>query len=176
MPRQPKPYFRKSQKRWVCTINGNRITLGKNKEEAMAKYHQLMLKPQTVSSELSTIYDLSQVYLDWVEKHRKKSTYDNHKRYLKTFIESIGKSMKISALRKHHVLSWSENKGTSTIRTATGKFQLAFLTSTLVITVAIEVNLKLRQQICGGSRENLISDLTVNAGFRKVANATSPIH
>lgn len=114
MPRQPKPYFRKAQKRWVCTINGNRVTLGKTKDEAMAKYHQLMLKPQTVSSELSTIYDLSQVYLDWVEKHRKKSTYDNHKRYLKTFIESIGKSMKIAALRKHHVLSWSENKGTTT--------------------------------------------------------------
>ena len=61
MPRQPKPYFRKAQKRWVCTINGNRITLGKTKDEAMAKYHQLMLKPHTVSSELSTIYDLSQV-------------------------------------------------------------------------------------------------------------------
>lgn len=115
MPRQPKPYFRKAQKRWVCTINGNRVTLGKTKDEAMAKYHQLMLKPQTVSSELSTIYDLSQVYLDWVEKHRKKSTYDNHKRYLKTFTESIGKSMKIAALRKHHVLKCSENKGTLSI-------------------------------------------------------------
>ncbi|MEM9940721.1 MAG: tyrosine-type recombinase/integrase [Planctomycetota bacterium] len=114
MPREPKPYYRKAQKRWVCTINGTRVTLGKTKAEAMVKFHQLMLKPHLVSSEISTIYQLSQTYLDWVEQHRKPGTYANHRRYLKSFVESIGKSMKIGSLRKHHILSWAETKGTTT--------------------------------------------------------------
>lgn len=114
MPREPKPYYRKAQKRWVCTINGSRVTLGKTWEQAMVKYHQLMLNPSAVSSELSTVYQLALAYLDWVKEHRKEGTYDNQRRYLKSFVESIGKSMKIGALRKHHVLSWSSTKGTTT--------------------------------------------------------------
>lgn len=80
----------------------------------MAKYHQLMVKPKTIASELSSIYQLSQVYLDWVLAHRKKGTYENQKRYLKSFVDSIGRSLKIASLRKHHVLSWAEKVGTST--------------------------------------------------------------
>jgi hypothetical protein len=109
MPREPKPYYRKAQKRWVCTINGTRVTFGKTKEQAMVKYHQLMLNPSAVSSELSTVYQLAQAYLDWVQEHRKEGTYENQRRYLKSFVGSIGKSMKISALRKHHVLSHQGN-------------------------------------------------------------------
>lgn len=114
MPRQPKPYFRKAQNRWVCTINGRRITLGKDKAAAMQKFHGLMLDRRSVASEIATVYDLSQVYLDWCEANRSAGTYENHRRYLKDFIESISRTLKVAALKRHHVLKWSETKGTST--------------------------------------------------------------
>ncbi|APZ95845.1 tyrosine-type recombinase/integrase [Fuerstiella marisgermanici] len=114
MARQPKPYFRKAQNRWVCTIDGRRITLGKDKAAAKQKFHGLMLDRRNVTSEIVTIYDLSQIYLDWCEANRSAGTYKNHRRYLKGFIESIGRTVRIAALKKHQVLKWSETKGTST--------------------------------------------------------------
>ena len=54
MARQPKPYFRKAQKRWVCTIDGNRVTLGADKAKAFEKYHELMLDRSAVQSKLCT--------------------------------------------------------------------------------------------------------------------------
>lgn len=114
MARQPKPYYRKAQNRWVCTIDGKRVTLGKDKAAAMQKFHGLMLNRRALSSGILTVYQLSQVYLDWCQDNRQKGTYDNHLRYLKSFIESIGRTMKISNLLKHHVQKWSVSVGTST--------------------------------------------------------------
>ncbi|MEO8496766.1 MAG: tyrosine-type recombinase/integrase [Planctomycetota bacterium] len=114
MSREPKPYWKEQQQRWVCTIDGHRITLGADKKAAHDKFHQLMLNRKAVSAELSTVYALSQAYLDWCQENRTPGTYKNHKRYLKGFIASIGKTLKISNLRKHHVLSWSKDIGTTT--------------------------------------------------------------
>ena len=114
MSREPKPYWKKQQKRWVCTIDGKRITLGADKKSAMEKFHWLMLDRKSIASELSTVYELSQAYLDWCHENRSEGTYENHRRYLKSFIEAIGKRLKISSLKKHHVLKWSVSKGNST--------------------------------------------------------------
>lgn len=114
MPREPKPYWKSQQQRWVCTIDGQRITLGAEKEAAFDKYHQLMLNRRAVSAEVSTVYELSQSYLDWCQENRSAGTYSNHRLYLKSFIGAIGKTLKISALRKHHVLNWSKGVGVTT--------------------------------------------------------------
>ncbi|MEM6473598.1 MAG: hypothetical protein AAF802_28825 [Planctomycetota bacterium] len=107
MPRQPKPYYRKVQKRWVCTIDGRRITLGVSKQQAMEKYHALMLDRQSVRAELCTVYELTQSYLDWVRENRKPVTYDKHKHYLKSFIETTGRTLKPAALKPHHLTKWT---------------------------------------------------------------------
>ncbi len=111
MPREPKPYYRKAQQRWVCTINGNRITLGEDKQQAFAKYHELMLDGRAVKSELCTLYDLSQAYLDWVVDNRATTTYGKQKHYLESFIGSVGKSMKPGSLKPYHLTKWT-NKDT----------------------------------------------------------------
>lgn len=105
------PYYRQAQNRWVCTIDGNRVTLGENKEEAFDKYHALMLDKRSVRAELTTIYALTQSYLDWVECNRKDVTYKKQKHYLESFIGSIGMSMKASTLKPHHLTKWT-NKDT----------------------------------------------------------------
>lgn len=108
MPRESKPYYRKTQRRWVCTIDGKRITLSSNKKAAFAKFHELMLNRDQVAAELSTVYELSQAYLDWCQEHRKEGTYVKHKAYLQSLIEFIGKRLKISALKTHHITKWQE--------------------------------------------------------------------
>lgn len=106
MSREPKPYYRKTTKRWVCTIDGKRITLGPDRKAAHDKFHELMLNRNQVASELSTVYDLSQVYLDWCEQNRSRGTYTNQKLYLESFINSIGRRLKIAALKAHHITKW----------------------------------------------------------------------
>ncbi|MEM9412954.1 MAG: integrase, partial [Planctomycetota bacterium] len=110
MSRQSKPYYRKAQKRWVCTIDGKRITLGTDKEEAHRKFHELMLDRENLAAEINTLYGLSQAYLDWVEKHRAAGTYANQLRILKSFIDNVGKIIKVAALKNHHLTKWTDSK------------------------------------------------------------------
>lgn len=70
-----------------------------------------MADQSLLSAEITTLYDLSQTYLDWCEKNRKKGTYGLHLRYLKSFIGAIGKQMRPAQLKVHHVTKWHEGLG-----------------------------------------------------------------
>lgn len=111
MPRQPKPFFRKQTQSWYCSINGKQIPLGAEQESAFEKFYQLMGDRTRVKSELTTLYELSQVYLDWCKENRSAATYDKHLRYLKSFIESVGKRLRPARLKTHHVSKWHEGLG-----------------------------------------------------------------
>ncbi len=87
-------------------IDGKRITLGADRDEAHRKFHELMLDRENLSAQIHSLYGLSQVYLDWVQQNRSKSTYDNQLRFLKQFIKRVGKAMKVAALKNHHLLKW----------------------------------------------------------------------
>lgn len=108
MPRQPKPFFRKQTKSWYFSTGGKQHNLGTDRAAAFAKFHELMVNRDQVASQLSTVYDLSQIYLDWCEQKRSKGTYLNHKRYLESLINSIGRRLKIAALKHHHITKWME--------------------------------------------------------------------
>ena len=111
MARPSKPFFRKQTKSWYCSISGRQISLGKDRDAAHKKFHALMADQSLLSAEITTLYELSQAYLDWCEKNRKKSTYDLHLRYLKSFIGAIGKQMRPAQLKVHHVTKWHESLG-----------------------------------------------------------------
>ena len=110
MPRQPKPYFRKQTKSWYFSTGGKQIPLGKDREEAFDKFHELMLDRDNLAAELNTLYGMSQHYLDWLEKNRSEGTYQNQKRYLKSFIGHVGQRLKIRSLKNHHFTKWLEDK------------------------------------------------------------------
>lgn len=112
MPRKSKPYFRKQTKSWYCSINGKQIPLGKDRESAEQKFHELMADKESLGGSFSTLYELSQSYLDWCEKHRNPRTYDNHLHYLKSFIGAVGKQLRIAQLRQHHLTKWLEPQTT----------------------------------------------------------------
>jgi hypothetical protein len=53
LARRPKPWFRKFGKTWLVTINGEPVNLGKDKEQAMKDFHELMARTQKQLSEHS---------------------------------------------------------------------------------------------------------------------------
>ena len=67
-----------------------------------------MLNRDQTTFQLSTVYDLTQIYLDWCEQKRSRGTYLNQKRYLESLINSIGRRLKIAALKNHHITKWME--------------------------------------------------------------------
>lgn len=111
MARPAKPYLRKQTRSWYCSIAGRQISLGKDREAAFAKFHALMADQEQAKGELTTLYDLSQVYLDWCQANRKPATYQLHRHYLKLFVESVGKRLRPAQLKVHHVGKWHEGLG-----------------------------------------------------------------
>lgn len=109
MPRQAKPFFRKQTQSWYCSFGGKQVALGKDRDEALVKFHSLMADRDSVSSEFVTLYDLTQAYLDWCQINRKSSTYEKHRLYLRSFIEKVGKRLKISQLKQFHLTQWIDS-------------------------------------------------------------------
>ncbi len=106
MARPAKPYLRKQTQSWYCSIDGQQVNLGKDREAAHTKFHDLMANRESIKGQFQTLYELSQIYLDWCQENRKPGTYDSHKRYLKSFIEHVGKQLRIGQLRQHHLTKW----------------------------------------------------------------------
>ena len=104
--RKPKPYFKKQSKRWVCTINGKRVTLGRTRKEADKKFHELMASGVT-RNELETVRAACLAYLIWLKANRKPKTLKTQKAFIEDFAASVPKSLKIADLRPHHVTQWS---------------------------------------------------------------------
>lgn len=110
MARPSKPFFRKQTQAWYCSIRGRQIRLGKERDAAFLKFHELMCGQDDLRSEVTTFYELTQVFLDWSKKHRKSGTYANQLRQLKSFVESVGRRVKVAQLRQHHLTAWLEEK------------------------------------------------------------------
>ena len=89
-------------------IADRQIPLGKGRETAWEKFYELMADQDQINSSITTLYELSQVYLDWCEANRKPDTYSRHRYFLKLFIESVGKCLRPSQLKVYHVVKWQE--------------------------------------------------------------------
>jgi integrase len=110
MPRQSKPFFREQTQSWYCSVKGKQIPLGKIKTEAFDKFYELMGRKDDLRSDSTSVYQLTQSYLDWCQKNKKPSTYTKHLHYLKSFIESTGKKLRVGQVRKLHLTKWLDSK------------------------------------------------------------------
>ncbi len=104
--RQPKPFFRKQTKTWYVQIGKRQINLGRNKQEAWDKYHELMSSDVDLNYFESTVAQLLDTYLDWCQKRRSKGTYQNNRRYCASFIDCVGKRLRIRQLKPKHITEW----------------------------------------------------------------------
>ena len=91
MPRKPKLYYKRQSGTWCFSTEGKRYSLGPDQEEAERRFNELMADRSKLTAHATNLYELSQVYLDWVEGNRSPSTYRKHREYLKSFFEHAEK-------------------------------------------------------------------------------------
>jgi integrase len=105
MARRPKPWFRKGRG-WFVQIEGKQHSLGRSKDEAFRRFHELMTRPPTpvvTGQHVAAILDL---FLEWTKSHRAASTFEWYRKRLQWFLKSIPPSARVSQLRPYHVQQW----------------------------------------------------------------------
>ncbi|HEY3395009.1 MAG TPA: hypothetical protein VGK58_20055 [Lacipirellulaceae bacterium] len=70
-----KPFYKKSHKAWYCTIVGQQVRLGTDKEAAKKEYHRLMAAEAPVTSK-TTVAELIDQFLHWTKQNRAKRTFE----------------------------------------------------------------------------------------------------
>ncbi len=109
MPHFPKPFFRASRKLWYVEVRGKQINLGRDKEQAFKKYHQILAAEQDQQPvcfpDNALVVVLCDTFLGWVEKHRSAATYGWYQQRLQSFA-SIYATLTINELKPFHVQLW----------------------------------------------------------------------
>ena len=104
-----KPFKRTNNQTWYVNLGGRHVTLGKDKDEAFRKYHQLMAGHIDLGNDIAAS-DVIDQFLAWSETHQAKKTYKLAKFFCDSFKLTI-KRMKIDDLKPIHVTRWLDIKG-----------------------------------------------------------------
>ena len=87
MGRQNKPWYRKDRIAWYATINGKMVKLGKDKEEAEQRFHELNAATPVLSEE-SLVVIIDEL-LTWTEKNRREGTFRFYKEHAQQFSDYL---------------------------------------------------------------------------------------
>ena len=101
----PKPWYRKSRDAWFVTLDGQQVKLGKTKDEALKRYHDLMAKPRTPVVPTGSVLAIIDAFLDWCAKHRAGDTYEWYQSRLERFARAYP-DLLVGDLRPYHVQEW----------------------------------------------------------------------
>ncbi|HTQ39923.1 MAG TPA: tyrosine-type recombinase/integrase [Pirellulales bacterium] len=125
--RIPKPFFRTQTQSYYLQFKGKQINLGRNKAAALAKYHELLAGHQEPTPEGTAAAVIDQ-FLEWCKANRAPRTYKFYKEHLQSFVDFIGKQIRVADLRPYHVTQWlSTVKGGDTFKYgAVGSVKRAF--------------------------------------------------
>lgn len=109
MPHYPKPFFKKSHNQWYVEIDRRQICLGPNQDATFRQYHQLMqAPPKPQASQNPLVVELSDSFLDWVQKERAPDTFEWYRYRLQRFCERYP-ALKTTDLRPFHVQQWVDS-------------------------------------------------------------------
>lgn len=86
--REAKPWFRKSTRSWYVQLDGRQVPLGKDKQEAKQKYHQLM-DGRRNGHTVNRVDELLDDFLEHVRCNQAKGSYRLYKHYLGLFNSTI---------------------------------------------------------------------------------------
>jgi integrase len=129
VPHYPQPFFRADRSLWYVQTEGKQHNLGRDRDEAFRRYHQLMQAPKPVESKLAV--GVIDGFLDWTKDHRAPRTFDWYEDHLQSFVDSLpDKRIKTNELRPFHVHQWIDAHptwGPSYRRGAIVAVQRAFL-------------------------------------------------
>ena len=109
MSRPNKPWFRKSNKRWYVWFNGKQLHLGPDRKEAHQRFFELMAQPeperQAPQTGAISLPELTDRFLDWVQRNRAPDTYEWYRYRLERFCQKYP-DMSAERLKPFHVEEW----------------------------------------------------------------------
>lgn len=109
MPRRPNVWYRKFNKTYYTTINGQQIPLSKNKREAHAKFYQLMAAPKSKPIKSDSIAAVLDDFLDWAYTNLANSTAERYEYFYQPFVKDYGRT-RVTDLHAGHVTDWLAQK------------------------------------------------------------------
>lgn len=107
MKRQPRPHYKATHKAWYLNLNGKQVRLAseeEGKEKAMEVYYQIMAGRLPPRQDQSAAVILHR----FLESHANSpaSTRRFYDRPIKSFIDFIGPSLRVSDVQPYHVENW----------------------------------------------------------------------
>ena len=105
MARRPKPWFREGRD-WFVQIEGKQHSLGRDKNDAFRRFHELMSKPKTPAVTDEHVACILDLFLEWTKSHRATTTYEWYRKRLQWFLKSIPPSARVGQLRPYNVQQW----------------------------------------------------------------------
>ena len=106
MARRPKPWYRKSHKRWYVTLGGVQRNLGPNKKAAYERFYELMHQYEEESTPESVSLDLvCEKFLEWLDANRSAETLQWYRCRLQSFLDNHPVSL-VADLKPLHITQW----------------------------------------------------------------------
>lgn len=106
MPHFPKPYFREKRQTWMVQINGHQHNLGRDRDTAFQKYHELMATPvpePQPARPSEFVLSVIERFLEWCQGHRAPDTYEWYRWRLQIFADSIPRNLTVAQLKHYHI-------------------------------------------------------------------------
>lgn len=116
MPRDPRPWYRKSTGWWMAQIGGRQVKLAKGRKAVQAAKDRLadLVKITRVSPDVGgdlTILSLVDIYLEHAEQSLGKRTYTERKRILERLAMGLG-DRRVSACIPYNLNEWLDQQKT----------------------------------------------------------------
>lgn len=110
MPHFPKPFYKKNRQTWYVEIDRKQINLGRDREAAFRKYHELMTAREKEAPPASdTVVVVMDQFLEWCLRQREKRTYDSYVQRTQSFVSTISPEMTVDQLKPFHVQKWVDD-------------------------------------------------------------------
>jgi integrase len=97
------PWWWSARGQWFVTIRGKQIPLGTDEAEARRQWHILEAKAATSKAGDANLFiTLADEFLDWVQRHKKPTTFRVYRCHLQTFCQAHP-GVKVAELKPHHL-------------------------------------------------------------------------
>ena len=115
-PRRPEPFFRSQTRSWYVQFGGRQIPLGRDRKLAWAKYDEL-IAVSNFNFFHEPVVKLLDAYLEHVHANRAGATYLWYRHYLRNFVQSVGRTIRVADLKTHHASQWLDTSVSPPLKT-----------------------------------------------------------
>jgi integrase len=102
MPHFPKPFFKKGRGLWYVEIDRRQHNLGPDREQAFARYHELM-RSRPVEADSGLVLGVLDAFLEWVRHNASERTFEWYQRHCQGFAKAVPPLLRVGDLKPFHL-------------------------------------------------------------------------